>query len=177
MDDHLEFLVDLCDLTAILFCLTLISVAVSFSPFWRLRRGIDTDADPFHILLIAEACFVLTVALNIYVKYFGLPTWLTFGLQVGNFLPATCEASMAVEGKNGLPCSLKRFMEWFERATRADGSGLHLDEFEGSWWMAVFYAALFILTVAVTLISWHFAAARERNGLAAKSIVDSSHHV
>ena len=53
---------------------------------------------------------------QLYIKYFGIPTILTFGFRIGGVLPPTCEASMPIEGKDGLPCSLKRFAEWGARA-------------------------------------------------------------
>jgi hypothetical protein len=44
--------------------------------------------------------------------HFGLPTTVTFGYQVGNIIPASCEGSMPIEGPNGCPCWLSRLREW-----------------------------------------------------------------
>ena len=44
--------------------------------------------------------------------YFGLPKILTLGVQIGKFLPASCEASLPLEGPDGVPCYYKRLMEW-----------------------------------------------------------------
>jgi hypothetical protein len=44
--------------------------------------------------------------------YFGLPKVLTFGVQIRKILPASCEATMPLEGPNGLPCYYKRLREW-----------------------------------------------------------------
>lgn len=65
------------------------------------------------------------------VVYFGIPTYLTFGHQIGNALPSSCDASMAIEGPDGMPCSLKRFFQWLLHfVTQVDRNTA---EFEKTW--------------------------------------------
>jgi len=88
--------------------------------------------------------------------YFGLPKFLTFGYQVGKILPATCEASLGVEGYNGKPCSFQRLLRWSMQALRYD-SGLHLEQFEALWvrklatWGSLYLFWLVVLVVAYVL--------------------------
>lgn len=62
------------------------------------------------------------------VIYFGIPKFLTFGIQIGRILPSSCEASTVIEGPDSFPCFVEWFSGWIVRfASRADGSW-HLDE-------------------------------------------------
>lgn len=165
---HLKVLVAIHDALAVLFCLALTVATIGLLAYWRHRSNDFTDADAFYLVPIIEACAVFTVALNAYIKYFGIPTSLTFGYQIGKILPATCEASMPIEGELGWPCSMKRFREWVERATKADGTGLHLHELETAWTDGFLYLML-LSAIAVALIALaQYAKRCERRGPAKK---------
>lgn len=145
---HLAFIYDG---LAVLFCMILSTASTVL--FGYLRTGFERDIErheAFYVPFVIGACIIFTTAANLYIKYFGVPKSLTFGYQIGKILPPTCEASMPIEGKNGLPCSLKRFWEWFGRVTSGDGS-LHLDELEGDWKVLMIYAGLLILVIVAVL--------------------------
>ena len=79
------------------------------------------------------ACIYSSCIIGLLIIYFGIPKSLTFGQPIGKIIPSTCgEDSIAIEGQNGLPCSLKRFSEWTTRCVSNDGS-CNLDEFERIW--------------------------------------------
>ncbi|KAK3700464.1 hypothetical protein LTR37_015968 [Vermiconidia calcicola] len=80
------------------------------------------------------------------VVYLGIPKIFTFGIQIGKILPASCEASMAIEGPDGLPCSGKRFREWVRRFLSDNGS-YHFDEIEGPWIGCAIIVAAFVLSM------------------------------
>ena len=46
------------------------------------------------------------------ITYFGIPKVLTLGVQIGKFLPGSCEASLPLEGPDGTPCYYKRLKGW-----------------------------------------------------------------
>jgi hypothetical protein len=47
---------------------------------------------------------------RVFVAYFGLP--LPFGLSLSPALPASCEASMSIEGDHSNPCNMVAFKAW-----------------------------------------------------------------
>ena len=57
---------------------------------------------------------------------------LTFGAHIEKILPTSCSESLAVEGPDGRPCTLKRFSAWTAGVMSHYGS-YHLDEFERIW--------------------------------------------
>ena len=88
-----------------------------------------------------------------------MPKSITLGYQVGKVLPATCEASLAVEGPDGLPCSLRRLIQWASRAL--SDRAFHLDDFEALWRRKfVMWAPIALFWVAVP-ITVHVFAMRE----------------
>ena len=91
--------------------------------------------------------------------YFGLPKSITLGYQVGRVLPATCEASLAVEGPDGLPCSLRRLMQWASRAL--SDRETHLDDFEALWRRKFVIWGLFTLLWLAVPVVVHVFAMRE----------------
>ena len=80
--------------------------------------------------------------------YLGIP-----GTQIDNLLPPSCEASMAVEGRNGWPCCLKRLSEWMARVVSKDGSW-HFGEIEPSWVVIVILGVPAVaLPVVLTIVA------------------------
>lgn len=78
---------------------------------------------------------------------YGVPR--SFGIPIGGMLPTSCEASMAVEGPDGLPCQLLRFREWVDHVI-ADGS-LHRDEIRLSWILACVLLLIFGGALVISL--------------------------
>ena len=91
-------------------CLILTYAAAGTIISHVFRRG--TERSQLKLFVYLPAILILlpivydSVALRI--VYFGLPTIFTFGTQIGNTLPSSCEASMSVEGPDGWPCFLAR---------------------------------------------------------------------
>ena len=91
-----------------------------------------------------------SLILGTLLRYHSLPTWLTFGTRIGGILPTNCEASMKVEGPEGLPCELKRFGEWAKRVVSSDGSW-HTDEIERLWIECLVCVIVVIFTISIML--------------------------
>lgn len=126
------------DLLATLIC---VAVAVAFlvATMSLLHRGLSKrealrrngPVYPY-ITTFCIATVFATPQVSLALIYFGIPKALTFGYQIGKIAPASCAASLEVEGREGTPCSLKRFGEWLHHVAQGDGS-LHLEEFERLW--------------------------------------------
>ncbi|KAK3725211.1 hypothetical protein LTR37_000722 [Vermiconidia calcicola] len=125
---------------------------------WIPRLGVMSGALIAALLLYAEpkqqaicfnrlvsflpwASFFISQLAVPLVVYLGIPKEFTFGIQICKILPASCEASMAIEGLDGLPCSGKRFREWIGRFLSNDGS-YHLDGIERPWILCAFVVAV-----------------------------------
>lgn len=65
-------------------------------------------------------------------------------VYLAGVLPASCEASMTVEGINGEPCSYKRLREWIPRLIRGEAG---FDELEHLWVTSAFIAVPCIIVV------------------------------
>ena len=96
---------------------------------------------------VSVACSLLFGTL---LRYYSLPTWLTFGIRIGGLLPTDCEASMKIEGPEGLPCELKRFGEWATRVVSSDGSW-HSDEIERPWIECLVCVIVVIFSISIML--------------------------
>lgn len=101
------------------------------APLWSLALFVN-------LVLIGGSVGRLTV-------YFGVPPILTFGYRIEPILPATCEASLPIMGPDGLPCSLKRFLEW----ARGE-SDWRLESFEWQW-ISKGASVGFLVTIAIGL--------------------------
>ena len=174
MDDLVELkqLVFRYEGLAVFFCIFLTIASVIGFRCWRIKTKNDMDADAFYMAFIIEACIAFSIGLNIYVKYLGIPTWLTFGYQIGKILPADCEASMLIEGENGLPCSSKRLLEWLGRAMNGDG-GWNWDQFEREWRFWLVIAVLMVVVNIAALKAEHIVRVRERRELAMKKCAET----
>lgn len=129
----------------LLLCMSVV-VLTATRMFLRERRsGIVSPYTDF-ILAILWGCFLAAMLLSRPVLYFGIPKALTFGVQLGKILPTSCDASIAVEGPNGWPCSTKRLLEWVQRFLSND-SCYQFNEIPKRW-QGVFGMLLLYLVVA-----------------------------
>ena len=88
---------------------------------WTRRLGY------LNFMGLLPALWHLSVAtLTLKTIYFGMPTYLTFGRQIGKVLPATCEASLRIEGENGWPCYAKALIETITKWLQGDDSYDHV---------------------------------------------------
>jgi hypothetical protein len=78
--------------------------------------------------------------------YFPLPSYITFGQQIGGVLPATCAANLAYEGASSLPCTLARFRDVL---TRPDWQW---NEIEGDWTALAIMATLLMIPPIATVV-------------------------
>ena len=92
------------------FVIFLLCMALGYFITWRIisresGKGNFTLQD--FTVAILLGCMYAALPLSVIIVYFGIPKGLTFGFQIGQVLPASCEASIPVEGHFGLPCCLK----------------------------------------------------------------------
>lgn len=83
----------------------------SLAVMYLLMRRDPRLAAPWATAIIFLGILAAKPVFNLLI-YFPVPTTFTFGVKIGGLLPATCAESLAVEGERGLPCTLKRLLEW-----------------------------------------------------------------
>lgn len=149
---ELHVVVAFYELAATLFCVLLFLIVLVLMMRRSFQQGRDLGPEGCYLPLIALVFAYIAAIGNIYIQYFGIPKGLTFGYQIGKILPASCEHSMPIEGESGLPCQMKRFLAWLERAMNDDGSW-HLDELEADWKMWFIWAGLSVGFAVATFIS------------------------
>jgi len=114
-----------------------------------------------YVYVVFLTCAMLSWIAGLYVVYLGVPTWLAFGITIGKVLPASCDASIEVEGEDGLPCSLKRFLEWSRRITSGESS-FRLADLESGWVSAMLLFCFWILITGLAYWAGCKRAERER---------------
>lgn len=93
-------------------------------------------------------------ALDYAVRYFGIPRAFTLGLfTIPPALPASCAASLAIEGENGVPCSVKRLLTWLSGATGYERAGVE------TWWFGYGLSGLasavaLLIALLIGCIAW-----------------------
>ena len=123
-------------------CCVVLAFCIMFAWGYRNDKRGKTSPHPYGPTILMVS-FASSVPLNQYILRCGLPTWLTFGVQVGKILPATCAESVEVEGPDGVPCNLERLSEWWQRLNDKDGSN-HYQDFESTWAGSLFIIVLLV---------------------------------
>lgn len=118
------------------------------------------------------ATHILGIVCNKLALYFGVPRLLTFGFQIGPVMPASCDASLAIEGRNGLPCTLRRFLHWI-----AGDSGYRMQDIEWAWVQCAFQIGFILcLLLATVVFAWIMTGVRmKRPGSPEKKSDEEAH--
>jgi len=111
------------------------SVCVMFA-LWALDHRCNTRIwEPLAVTFPVLGTMA-SMPLTPYIIHYGLPKWMTFGVQVGKILPATCEGVQALvgvdKGSDMLPCHVYKLNRWLSKIAQDDGSW-HLEAFDPRW--------------------------------------------